>query len=152
MARSHAALRHRVQRRAAGASLPSHGGLHQLQIGSNGPTFADTRFFDDLVVGFKLHVKDQSPLFPSLSWSLAIGFPLGNQPYDLFLTAYLAARGKRAASALGVAGAVDGGLIVALTYTPKPWVDAGCNVGYFQSQRPIGAFAGITLLPVRLWR
>ena len=41
----------------------------QLQVGSNGPTFADgpmpTRFFDDLVAGLKLHLANQSRLEPS---------------------------------------------------------------------------------------
>jgi hypothetical protein len=48
----------------------------------------------------------------------------------------------------------DGGLIVALQYSPKPWLvlDLGANAGYFQSQRSVSAFAGISMLPARFWR
>jgi hypothetical protein len=48
----------------------------------------------------------------------------------------------------------DGGLLVALAFAPKRWIvlDVGGDVGYFQSERSISAFVGMTLVPVDLWQ
>lgn len=51
----------------------------QLQIASNGQTFASppsqARFFDDVTLGLKLHLADQSARAPSLSISFAASLP-----------------------------------------------------------------------------
>jgi hypothetical protein len=69
----------------------------QLLVGGNGPTFANapvpTRYFDDIVAGFKFHVADQSRFVPSLSWSLELSSPISSAPgfiptYDLLYTLY----------------------------------------------------------------
>jgi hypothetical protein len=70
----------------------------QIQFGSNGPTIASppapARFFDDLTLGLKLHLKDQSNDSPSLSVSATASIPLGSQEgylrtYDAFFIAYI---------------------------------------------------------------
>lgn len=70
----------------------------QLQIGGNGPTFANapvpSRFVDDLVAGLKFHLADQSRRAPSFSWSVALSSPISSAPgfvrsYDLLYTLYL---------------------------------------------------------------
>jgi hypothetical protein len=170
----------------------------QLQIGGNGPTWAPgARYFDDLVIGLKLHLHDQTPRVPSLSWSVSLSAPLESPlGWDLFFTFYMSKDfswlhadlnlglevwqldattqlqpwGSLALSValprhVGVefenyyfvrsgTVAADGGLLLALQYTPRPWLvlDAGCNVGYLQRQRQVSAFAGATTLLPRLWR
>lgn len=51
----------------------------QLQVGSNGPTFASaaapTRFFDDVTLGLKLHLHDQDAHTPSVSLSASASLP-----------------------------------------------------------------------------
>lgn len=70
----------------------------QLQVGSNGPTFASApvpaRFFDDLTVGLKLHLQDQAANVPSLSLSATASIPLGEaagylRTYDALFIAYV---------------------------------------------------------------
>ncbi len=70
----------------------------QLQLGSNGLTVASrpapARFFDDLTLGLKLHLRDQSDDAPSLSFSAEASLPLRAAPgylrtYDALFTAYL---------------------------------------------------------------
>lgn len=55
----------------------------QLQLGSNGYTHIDgttpARFVDDLVVGAKLHLADQSERRPALALSAALSVPLVDQ-------------------------------------------------------------------------
>lgn len=48
----------------------------------------------------------------------------------------------------------DGGFLFALAFAPRPWIvlDVGADVGYFPAQRSVGAFAGLTFVPVRWWR
>jgi hypothetical protein len=48
----------------------------------------------------------------------------------------------------------DGGLLFALAYAPRVWIvfDIGGDVGYFQSQRSVSAFVGMTIAPVDLWQ
>ena len=49
----------------------------QLQIGTNGPTFASggVAYLDDTTIGVKLHVHDQTRLVPSLSLSGTASIP-----------------------------------------------------------------------------
>ncbi len=70
----------------------------QLQIGSNGPTVAsapaEARFFDDITLGFKFHVRDQSARWPSISLSSTVSVPTFQatgytRTYDLLFTAYV---------------------------------------------------------------
>jgi hypothetical protein len=72
--------------------------LVQLQVSSNGYTVAQgdapARFFDNAVLGVKLHITDQSDAWPALALSGAVGIPTpaGQQgyvrAYDAFFTAY----------------------------------------------------------------
>jgi hypothetical protein len=55
--------------------------LLQLQLGSNGATFtlpARNLFFDNLLVGAKLHVQDQTKYGPSFAVTGLVGIPLSN--------------------------------------------------------------------------
>jgi hypothetical protein len=56
----------------------------QLQVGENGFTSqslpSPARFVDNLEVGLKLHLQDQTPLIPSLSLSLLASVALPAQP------------------------------------------------------------------------
>jgi hypothetical protein len=70
----------------------------QLQIGSNGGVFASgptpASYADDIVIGLKFHLHDQTPEFPSLSLSAEASIPLTAQlgylrTYDALLTAYV---------------------------------------------------------------
>jgi hypothetical protein len=70
----------------------------QLQVGSNGLTaatgLAPQDFFDDLVVGPKFHLFDQTPTTPSISVSAEVSVPtFPGQGYlrtvDAFFTAYV---------------------------------------------------------------
>jgi hypothetical protein len=47
----------------------------------------------------------------------------------------------------------DAGGLVALTYTPLSWLvlDAGVDVGYVEATRDYSLFAGMTVVPLRLW-
>ncbi len=69
----------------------------QLQVGGNGPTFANgpepARFVDDIVAGFKFHLADQDRYVPSFSWSVELSSPLAAaagyiRTYDLLATLY----------------------------------------------------------------
>jgi hypothetical protein len=69
----------------------------QLQVGGNGPTFANSavpaRYVDDIVTGFKFHLTDQARYVPSLSWSIELSSPLAAaagyiRTYDLLATLY----------------------------------------------------------------
>jgi hypothetical protein len=48
----------------------------------------------------------------------------------------------------------DGGVRGVLQWAPRPWlvVDAGADAGFFPSVRGYTAFAGLTMIPVVLWR
>jgi hypothetical protein len=48
----------------------------------------------------------------------------------------------------------DGGFLFALTLTPRSWLvfDLGGNVGFFPAERAYSVFAGLTVIPVVLWR
>jgi hypothetical protein len=70
----------------------------QLQVGGNGPIFANlptpTHYLDDLIVGFKFHLFDQTRRIPSLSWSAEASIPLAAatgyvRTTDLLLNAYV---------------------------------------------------------------
>ncbi|HEX3765866.1 MAG TPA: transporter [Kofleriaceae bacterium] len=70
----------------------------QLQIGSNGPTFASgpsrAHYFDDVTIGPKFHLHDQTPSWPSLSVSAALNIPTAaargyTRTYDALFTAYV---------------------------------------------------------------
>ncbi|HEX8952465.1 MAG TPA: hypothetical protein VF945_11505, partial [Polyangia bacterium] len=70
----------------------------QLQVGSNGATFASqpapARFFDDVTVGLKLHLGDQDARTPSLSLSATASLPTPAargyvRSYDAFFIAYV---------------------------------------------------------------
>jgi hypothetical protein len=71
----------------------------QLQVGSNGPTFASmpapARFFDDITVGLKLHLHDQDERSPSLSVSGTASLPMPaatgylRRGYDAFFIFYV---------------------------------------------------------------
>jgi hypothetical protein len=70
----------------------------QLQLGSNGPTFASpalpARFFDDLTLGLKLHLRDQTTDAPSMSFSATASIPLVDaegylRTYDALFIAYV---------------------------------------------------------------
>jgi hypothetical protein len=70
----------------------------QLQVGSNGPTTSSApssaRFFDDVTVGLKFHLLDQTAHVPSLSFSATASLPLASsegylRTYDALLAAYV---------------------------------------------------------------
>jgi hypothetical protein len=70
----------------------------QLQLGSNGATFASmpapARYFDDVTLGLKLHLQDQGPLAPSLSLSATVSLPTTPaqgylRTYDAFFLFYV---------------------------------------------------------------
>ena len=70
----------------------------QLQVGSNGPTVAsapsEARFFDDVTVGLKLHVRDQTRRAPSISLSSTLSIPTFQatgytRTYDALFTVYI---------------------------------------------------------------
>ena len=48
----------------------------------------------------------------------------------------------------------DGGLLFALSHSPKPWLvfDAGGDIGTYPSARAYSVFFGVTIIPVVLWR
>jgi len=55
--------------------------LVQLQVGSNGPTFVEPSralYFDDVLVGAKLHLTDQSKTGPSFAVTALVGIPTYN--------------------------------------------------------------------------
>jgi hypothetical protein len=58
----------------------------QVQIGSNGYTSQQgpdgARYFDNVIVGAKLHLVDQGDYRPSVSLSAAASLPVGSQPAD----------------------------------------------------------------------
>jgi hypothetical protein len=178
----------------------------QLQVGGNGPTFANapvpSRYVDDIVAGFKFHVADQSRRIPSLSWSVEVSAPVSSAPgfirsVDLLYTIYVTKdfrwlhadlnlglnlwqldgptkAAPWAALALSVElprrftvmaenyyfvdaspiAPQDGGLLIAVAYAPRSWLvfDVGGDIGYFQAQRPISVFAGMTVVPVDFWQ
>lgn len=47
----------------------------------------------------------------------------------------------------------DGGVLLAVTHTPRPWLvfDVGVDAGFFPSTRPWSAFVGMTVVPAVLW-
>jgi hypothetical protein len=51
----------------------------QLQVGSGGLLYRSGFSFDAVSAGLKLHVQDQTDLAPSVSFSLAVGFPTAQQ-------------------------------------------------------------------------
>jgi hypothetical protein len=71
----------------------------QLQVGSNGATFASmpapARFFDDIIIALKLHLHDQDERSPSLSLSGAASLPMPaatgylRRGYDAFFILYV---------------------------------------------------------------
>ena len=69
----------------------------QLQVGSNGPTVAsapsEARYFDDVTLGLKVHVRAQSAHAPSISLSATLSIPTFQatgytRTYDALFTAY----------------------------------------------------------------
>jgi hypothetical protein len=48
----------------------------------------------------------------------------------------------------------DGGVLFAITHSPKPWLlfDLGGDVGFFPSTRKYSVFVGMTIVPFVLWR
>jgi hypothetical protein len=48
----------------------------------------------------------------------------------------------------------DGGFLVAINHGPRPWLmfDLGADVGMFPSTRAYSLFAGMSIVPVNLWR
>jgi hypothetical protein len=70
----------------------------QLQLGSNGPTVAsapsEARFFDDITLGLKFHLHDQTRYVPSISLSSTLSIPTFQatgytRTYDALFTAYV---------------------------------------------------------------
>jgi hypothetical protein len=73
-------------------------GWVQLQVGSNGLTlatgFAPQNYFDDVIVGPKFHLFDQTDWLPSISFSVEVSVPTfpGQgylRTYDTFVTTYV---------------------------------------------------------------
>jgi len=69
----------------------------QLQVGTNGNTVVHGKnpahYLDDLTIGPKLHVLDQSDKLPAVAFSLQASIPTFERPgylltYDAFLTGY----------------------------------------------------------------
>lgn len=70
----------------------------QLQLGTGGPTFASgpssAHYFDDVTIGPKFHLHDQTPSWPSLSVSATLSLPTFSangytRSYDALFTAYV---------------------------------------------------------------
>ena len=69
----------------------------QLQVGGNGLTFQTItpKFYaDDIVLGIKFHIRDQTRRGPSISWSVAASLPVMSangyaRSDDLLMTAYI---------------------------------------------------------------
>lgn len=178
----------------------------QLQVGSNGYSILSgdvpTQYQDDVVVGPKLHLLDQTRVVPALALSAQASIPTFRregylQTYDALFTGYATkdvgpvhvdlnagmnlwrveerplpqafaalALSMELLSPIGamVEGYVfsdaapvarrDGGLLFALSQSPKPWLifDEGADVGFFPSTRAFSLFIGFTVIPAVLWR
>jgi hypothetical protein len=70
----------------------------QIQVGGNGPTFADgpvaVRYVDDITGGLKFHLLDQRGWLPSLSVSATLSVPISSaqgftRTYDALFTTYV---------------------------------------------------------------
>ena len=70
----------------------------QIQIGCNGPTFANgpvaTRYVDDITAGLKFHLLAQHDSVPSISVSATLSVPISSaqgftRTYDALLTTYV---------------------------------------------------------------
>jgi len=75
----------------------------------------------------------------ALSTGLALGFGVMAEGYSFTDAAPIAAR--------------DGGLLAAVSYSPKPWLvfDLGVDIGLIHATRIVSVFAGMTVVPVRFW-
>ena len=61
----------------------------EVQVGDNGFTDApNARYFDNPVVGAKLHVIDQAGQVPSIAFTVSAGLPTQN-PFELIATAHV---------------------------------------------------------------
>ena len=69
----------------------------QIQVGGNGPTFADgpvaLRYVDDITTGLKFHLLDQRDWAPSISLAATLSIPISSaegfvRTYDALFTAY----------------------------------------------------------------
>jgi hypothetical protein len=70
----------------------------QIQVGDNGPTFADgpvaVRYVDDIATGLKFHLVDQRGWQPSISVSATLSVPISSaqgfvRTYDALFTMYV---------------------------------------------------------------
>ncbi len=70
----------------------------QIQVGGNGPTFADgpvaVRYVDDITAGLKFHLLDQRGWVPSVSVSATLSLPISAaqgfiRTYDALFTTYV---------------------------------------------------------------
>ena len=97
----------------------------------------------DLNVGLNLWRVEHAPRpqeFAALALSMPVTGPLG-----------VMAEGYVFSNAAPIAYR-DGGLLVALSETPKPWLmlDEGADAGLFPTQRSYSVFAGLTMIPAAL--
>jgi hypothetical protein len=99
----------------------------------------------DWNVGLSLWRLDGPPLaqgFTALAFSTSLPppFAIAVEGYAFSDAAPIAAR--------------DGGILVAVGMTPRPWLvfDFGGALGLFPSTRSYGAFVGMTIIPVVWWR
>jgi hypothetical protein len=118
---------------------PAYGALSTAYVTKDiGPIHAD------LNLGFNVLAADGAS--SAQEWvALALSGPLP-PPFGVMVETYYFTPAASLASR-------DGGLLFALSYTPKAWLvfDAGGDVGYFPSVRPFSAFVGMTVIPAVLW-
>lgn len=178
----------------------------QLQVGTNGYSITrgqvPAQYLDDVTIGPKLHLADQSERMPALAVSAQASIPTFRrrgylQTYDALFTGYVTkdlgpihadlnagmnlwriedhplpqgfaalacsmnliapfgamVEGYAFSNAAPVT-ARDGGLLFALSQTPRPWLvlDEGADWGLFPSTRAFSLFVGFTVIPAVLWR
>ena len=143
-----------------GATVPSLAFSAALSIPTVGDQLGYTSAYDALFIAYV--TKDFGPVHADLNLGLN-GFALGGStvtqewvalalsaslppPFGVMVESYYFSEASPAA-------AKDGGTLVALSLTPRPWLvfDFGGDVGYFPNKRDYSSFVGMTIVPLVLW-
>jgi hypothetical protein len=117
------------------AKLPLSSAL-ELQLGSNGFTYSsDARYFDNMVMGAKVHFVDQSSRRPSLAVTASVSVPTASQRgYERIYAAGVVAQASKDLGHLH--GDLDAGLTAEQLGGPRayqPW--AACAATYAVTPR-----------------
>lgn len=99
----------------------------------------------DLNAGVNLWAIDDHPA-PQGFTALALSAPLP-WPFGIMVEGYVFTDAQPASRR-------DGGLLFALSHSPKPWLvfDVGGDIGFYPSTHAFATFFGMTIVPVVLWR